>query len=245
MKIVSLILFAALALVAQPPDPDDATKTKIVEAVRAKALAYAKDLPDFECRQVTRRNEDPKGLNQWKTLETVNEQLTYINGKEEYRTIAVNGKKSSSDGHAPVMRASDFADFLSWVFDPAVKADIGWSKWDGLRGHRVHELGFRVTKDNSKYVITKGKGQQATAGMFGLIDADSESYSVLKLGIVATDVPANFPIQGTAIELHFEFVKLGEHYYLLPQKADIHGKEGKMLTWTEVEYHDFKKLDSK
>ncbi len=238
----ALFVLLGCAAIAQPPDPDDDTKKKIIEAARAKALAFSKELPDFTCRQVTRRNEDPKGLNQWRTLETINEQLTFINRKEEYHTLAINGKKAGGENRPNgLMRFSEFADYLTWVFSPESKADIAWSKWDALRGHRVHELGFRVLSANSKMTVSKGKGRQVTAGMFGVIDVDSETGSILRLNVVATDIPSNFAVQGVGTELDFEFAKVGEHYYMLPLKADLHSKEGKSLFWNEVEFHDYSK----
>ena len=241
----ALILVAATGF-AQPNPPDDETQKKIIAETTAKALAYSKELPDFVCRQVTRRNEDAKGTNQWRTFETINEQLTFVNHKETYRMIAVNGKKTSSEQNRPagMMQSNEFADFLSWIFDPKAKAEINWSNWEALRGHRVHVLGFRVKQENSQFVLSKGKGQQVTAGFFGVISVDSESGSILKLGIVATDIPATFPIQGVAVELSYEFSKIGDHYYLLPLRADLHSKEGKTLIWKEVEFHDYSKPDA-
>ena len=234
-----LVVFAGAAI-AQPNPPDDATAKKIIADARAKALAYSSELPDFVCRQVTRRNEDAKGTNQWRTLETINQQLTFIHRQEEYKTISVNGKKSG-DRPSELMRSTEFADYLKWIFDPKSQTEITWTQWDALRGHRVHLLGFRVKQENSQLVLSKGKGQQLTAGMFGVITVDSESGAILKIGIIATDVPATFPIQGVAIELNYEFAKVGDHYYVLPLKADLHSKEGKTLIWNEVEFHDYRK----
>lgn len=233
------------AALAQPNPPDDAGQKKVIADATAQALSYWKDLPDFECRQVTRRNEDPKGLNQWRTLETISEQLSFVNHKEEYRTLAINGKKTSNENRAGgLMKSSEFADMLSWIFDPKAKAEISWSQWDALRGHRVHVLGFRVLKENSRFVINKGKGGPVTAGLFGVINVDSESGSILKIGLVATDIPATYPVQQVAIELHYEFAKIGDHYFLVPLKADLHSKEGKAMIWNEVEFHDFRKPTS-
>jgi hypothetical protein len=243
VKASILILTAALAAataMAQPNPPDDATQKKIIADARAKALAYANELPDFVCRQVTRRNEDPKGTNQWRTMDTVNEQLTFVNHKEEYRTISVNGKKAG-DRSNQILRSTDFIDPLLWIFDPKYKAEISWSSWDALRGHRVHVLGFRVTKENSPYVLKGPKNQQATIGFFGVVNVDSESGAILKVGIIATDIPTTFPVQGVANELNYEFAKIGDHYFVVPLKADLHSKEGKMLIWNEVEFHDFAK----
>jgi hypothetical protein len=237
-----IFIAAAAALLAQPNPPDEATQKKIIADTTAKALSYSKELPDFVCRQVTRRNEDPKGLNQWKTLETINEQLTFVNHKEEYRTLAINGKKVGSENRpGGLLRSTDFADYLSWIFDPKAKAELSWSQWDSLRGHRVHVIGFRVKPENSQFVLSKGKGQQTTAGILGVVDVDSESGAIIKAGIIATDIPASFPIQGVAIEVNYEFAKIGDHYFVVPLKADLHSKEGKMLIWKEIEFHDYRK----
>lgn len=244
MKLILLLPVAALALAQTnpPAPPDDETAKKIIEDTRAKALSYSRELPDFTCRQITRRNEDPKGLNQWRVLETINEQLNYINRQEDYRLIAVNGKKSGSQTPpGGILHSSEFADVLNWIFDPKSKAEISWSQWEALRGHRVHVLGFRVAKENSQFVVSKSKGEKITAGMFGVINVDAESGAILKVGIIATDIPASFPVQGVAMELNYEFAKIGDHYYVVPLKADLHSKEGKTLIWNEVEYRDFRK----
>ena len=236
---IFLIAAALVPVFAQPNPPDEAAQKKILADTAAKAMAYAKELPDFTCRQVTRRNEDPKGTNQWRIAETINEQLGFIHGKEEYRTITVNGKKS--DRASDVARLSDFANYLKWVFDPKAKAELSWSQWDTLRGHRVHVIGFRVRPENSQWVISRGKGQTATAGIFGLASVDSESGAILKLGLISTDIPTTFPVQGSMIEAQYEFAQIGDHYYVVPLKADLHAKEGKMLIWNEVEFHDYRK----
>jgi len=248
-KFYCLLALSAAAALAQkdqpatPNPPDDAMQKKIITDAMAKALAYEKELPDFVCNQVTRRNEDPKGTNQWRTLETVNEQLTFLHGKEEYRTVAVNGKKVNAESNRPgwLMPSSEFTKFLVWTLSPKSQAEISWSSWDALRGHRVHVLGFRVAKEHSEYVVQRGKGAAITTGFFGVINVDADTGAILKLGIIPTDIPAAYPVAGISLELHWEYAKIGDHYYLLPFKADLHSKEGKALSWNEVEYRDYHK----
>ena len=60
-----------------PNPPDEPSQKKLIEDTIAKARAYEKDLPDYVCSQVTIRNDDPKGTNQWKMLGSTNEELTY------------------------------------------------------------------------------------------------------------------------------------------------------------------------
>lgn len=226
-----------------PNPPDEPSQKKIIEDTIARARAYEKELPDFVCSQVTIRNEDPKGTNQWKMLGSTNEELTFLHGQEEYRTVAINGKKVTGEpSRAPsVLTANDLATHLHWTFDPSAATEISWSSWDALRGHRVHVLGFRVPKEHSQLTIGKGK-TQITSGFFGVINVDADSGAILKLGIIATDVPPTFPMQGYSLELNWDFAKVGEHYYVLPYRADQHYKEAKKaLVWNEIEFRDYRK----
>jgi hypothetical protein len=226
-----------------PNPPDEAAQKKIIDDTIAKARAYEKDLPDFVCSQVTIRNADPKGMNQWKMLGSTNEELTFLHGKEEYRTVAINGKKVTSESSraGAELTSTDFATYLRWTFDPKSGAEISWSNWDALRGHRVHVLGFRVAKEHSQMTVGKGKSQIST-GFFGVLNVDADSGAILKLGVVATDIPAIYPIQSVSLELNWDFAKVGERYYVLPYRADQHAKEGKKaLVWNEIEFREYRK----
>jgi hypothetical protein len=253
MRSLRTITMAALALTAlaaqqressnQPDPPDLPGQKKIIDDLIARAHAYEKDMPDFVCSQVTIRNEDPKGTNQWKMLGSTNSELTFIKGKEEYRTLAVNGKKVSADAGkgAELFTPSDFATYIKWTFDKESAGEFSWSNWDALRGHKVHVIGFRVPKEHSKMVVGKGKFE-FTSGFLGIINVDVESGAILKLGIVASDVPAGNPVQAYSIELNWDFAKVGDHYYALPYKVDQHSKENKKtLVWNEVEFRDYRK----
>jgi hypothetical protein len=240
VKLIYTLLILAAFANAQPPEPDDASKKKIVDEARVKALAYFKELPVFSATQLTRRNVDAKGTNQWKTLDTINEQVTVKGAKEERHVVAVNGKKVSSEPKDVPLTAADFGNLIVWTFDPKSEAEISWSQWDTLRGHRVHLLGYRVKKEHSQFTVGKGKNE-VTAGYFGVVAVDAESGSILKVGLVATDIPAKFSTQNVSMELHYEFAKIGDHFYVLPLKAEAHAKEGKSSMWNEVEYRDFRK----
>jgi hypothetical protein len=246
-----LILAAAAAFAQKdqptgPPPLDEAAQKKLIENTIAHARSYQKELPDFVCTQITRRNEDPKGINQWRTLETVNEQLTFLGGKQQYQTMAVNGKKVSGEPNRPgwVMPASDFNKYLEWTFDPKSQAEIAWSNWDALRGHRVHLLGFTVRKEHSPWTVQKGKGEPIQTGFIGVINVDAETGAILKLGVIATDLPKTYPVSALSIEMHWEFAKVGDHWYLVPFRAEEHTKEGKVTSWYEVEFRDYRKPGS-
>jgi hypothetical protein len=224
-----------------PLPPDDAEQKKIVADVKTKALEYDRNLTDFVCTQFSHHNVDVKGTNQWKTLDTVSEQLRFVHGAEEYTLIAQNGKKASgSEKRAPeLVSIKEFSDVLRYIFDPRAKVSIGWSNWDSVRGHRVHVLAFVVTKDNSIYTL--GKSKPISSGLGGWVYADSDTNTVLRVAMAATDIPKTYPIQAVATDIYFDFVRIGDKNYLVPVKADLHEKQGKSQVWDEVELKDFRK----
>jgi hypothetical protein len=239
-----MILFAAGTAAAQndlPLPPDDASQKKIIADVAARALQYSKELPQYTCGMVTRRNVDPTGTRQhWKIVETVHEELTFSGNKEDYKTLSSNGKKNADSRPTSAVSAGDFANLLAWIFDPKAQAELTWSNWDSVRGHRVHAIGVKIKADHSQFTVGKSKGQIA-AGMLGMVYADADTGSVMRVAVVATDIPAKYPIQSVTMDFLYDFAKIGDHYFLLPLKAETQSKEGKVLTWNEVDFRDYRK----
>jgi hypothetical protein len=63
---------------------------------------------------------------------------------------------------------------------------------------------------------------------------------VLRLEMAATTIPKNYAIQGVAMDIIYDFTRMGDKIYLLPIKADFHEKQGKSVVWDEVEFKDFR-----
>jgi len=237
---IFLLLAMAGAAFAQDSDPDAAAQKQIIADVRAKAIEYLKNAPNFSCTQVMRRNVDASGTNtKWKLVDTIHERLTVIGQKEEYEVLSIGGKKPGNPENRPpgLMSLAEFNALLADVFDPKAKADFSWGKWDSLRGHRVHQIAYKVVKENSALTIGK---KDLTVGMIGLIFADADTGEVLRISNITTDIPSKYPVQAVSMDLNWEFMKLGEQLALVPIKADMHEKDGKSLVWNEIEFRDFK-----
>ncbi len=223
-----------------PAPLEEAEQKKLIGDVSARALQYSKELPDFVCTEIMRHNVDPTATSRkWKLLDTVHEEITYQEKKEEFREVLNNGKKTDS-GSRPngFISPSDFSDFVSWVFDPKYKAVFQWTKWDSLRGHRVHELAYVIPQQESQ--LTVGK-KQTRAQMIGTVDVDADTAALLKITVVAMGLPKKGDVQAASFELNYDYAKIGDHYYLLPLKADAQSREGHTLTWNEFEFHDYRK----
>jgi hypothetical protein len=214
---------------------------KLIQDVVERARNFTKDLPNYTCVEVWRKNVDPTGTSRhWKITDTIHEQVTEKDGKESFAEMSDNGKQSGSDSRPGGMTSpADFAEVIGWIFDPKSKAVFEWTKWDSLRGHRVHTIAYRVPLEDSP--LTVGKKSPIKISFVGTVDVDADTNSIVKVVLLGLGFPKSSPIQSISQEYNFEFAKIGDHYFLLPLKADLQSREGKTLTWNEIEFRDCKK----
>ena len=224
-----------------PLPPDEAGQKKAIAEIIAKAQDFEKNLPDFACTQFSHHSVDVKATNQWKTIETINEQLVFSKGQAQYKLVAVNGKKAGENDKPPAsaVPVSEFIKVMHEIFDPSAKAGMVWTNWESVRGHRVHMITFVVTQENSQVTVGKSKGIQT--GLAGYIYADADTYAVLRVVAAPTGIPKTYPIQSVTFDINYDFARVGDKVYLLPLKADFRQKEGKGQIWDEVELKDFRK----
>ncbi len=217
------------------PPPAENEEKKILAQITENALKYGKDLPDFVCTKVTRQNVDPSGTGQqWKPTETVSEELSYINHKESYKTMAGNGKKAASPASS-----DGFGNLLAWIFDPTAQADIKWNSWTTLNKRRTYVFAYKVLQPKSQFTVASSK-TRVTVAFAGLVWADVDTGVVMRVTATGQS-PAGFPVQGVTLDVSYAFTKVDEREFVLPVKSDFRAKDGKSLVWNEAEFRRYRK----
>ena len=75
-----------------PPPPNSQELAEILDLIRANAINYSNNLPNFLCTQVTHRNVDTTGTgDHWRQMDTIQEQLSFFEHREKY-TVTVPDK---------------------------------------------------------------------------------------------------------------------------------------------------------
>ena len=104
-----------------PPPPDSIEQARIIDETREYALNYTKQLPNFICVQVTRRDFDPTGTgNNWYHSDTITARLSY-NGVENYEVILHNNQPVTNANMRQFGGTSsegEFASMLKEIFEP-------------------------------------------------------------------------------------------------------------------------------
>lgn len=228
------------------PPPSEAEQKKLLDDMREYALNYTKNLPNYICTQVTRRHYDPSGSQTWRLADTIQEQLSYFEQKENYKVVMINGKMVTNMEHDKLGGATssgEFGTMLREIFEPESETEFGWERWTTLRGRRMYVFNFRVRQPRSKYrIYHHDSGRSVIAGYRGLLYVDRDTGIVMRIKMDCEDLPVDFAIQSVSLDLNYDFTKIADQEFILPLKSELRSREGKLLVWNETSYHLYRKF---
>ena len=231
--------------VAKPiPPPSAAEQQKLMEALREYALNYDKTLPDFLCTQVTRRFYDPSGLEYWVSADTITAKLSYFQHKEEKKVLFVNNQYKDIDWEklGGASSTGEFGDMLREIFERDTQATFQWERWGTLRGKRNHVIRYNVQQANSKWAIVYEKSMTIRPAYMGLIFADAGTGLITRVTLEALDLPASFPVQVARNQLDYDYAEISGSTYLLPLRAEVRMREGRLLIRNDIEFRNYRKF---
>jgi hypothetical protein len=234
------------AAVLSIPPPTAAEQRAVLGEVTQNSLEYSRNLPNFICTQVTRRSVDP-GDGGWRPQDVIQEQLSFVDGKESYKVVLVNNLAVQNVGHEQLggtTSSGEFGTMLAQIFAPKTGAIIKWERWGTLRGRRMHVFEFRVLQRDSEYAIYhEASGRRIVAGYRGLLYADAESKMIMRIKMDMEGLE-NFPIHRVSLDLNYDFVEISGQQFVLPLKAELTSQSGRFGTRNEVEFRRFSRFSA-
>ncbi len=234
------------AVITQPP-PSEAEIRAILKEVTQNALDYTKGLPNFICTQVTRRHVDPYGTGGFQLADIIQEQLSFVDGKESYKVALVNNLAVQNVTHEQLggtTSSGEFGTMLAEIFKPATAAEIDWERWGTLRGRKTYVFQFRVLQRNSEYsVYDQASGRQGVFGYHGLLYADVDTKMVMRIKM-DLDGMENFPINSVSLDLNYDMVEISGVPFVLPLKVELTSRAGRYATRNEVEFRRYSRFSA-
>lgn len=228
------------------PAPAAEDQKKILAAITENALNYSSGLPNFICMQVTRRYVAQAGSENFRLTDTIAERLSYFEHREDYKVISVNGTPVSNRKHEQLGGATssgEFGSMLLEIFSPESRTEFQWERWGKLRDHVMHVFSFRVRLENSKYHIEAGAVKRTvTVGYHGLIYADRDSNTVMRITMEADDIPEDFPIRSASETLDYDSISLSGQKFILPLKVDMRMVDGRNVMKNQAEFRLYNKF---
>jgi hypothetical protein len=200
-----------------PPRPDN--DPLIDEAARA-AAEFDGTLPNFLCDEIVTRSISDAKPPKWKKKDLVEVDLMYVNGKEDYRNIRVNGKvlKSGTPEETGSWSTGDWGTTLVDILHPATAAVFKRRGKDKIAGIECDVFDFTVEKANSHWTVRYGK--PIRPAYKGAIWIDPKSGRTLRTEMQAVKLPNDYELDWVEQMTEYGWVTIGGDKLLLPVKSE-------------------------
>lgn len=226
------------------PSPSSIEQGRVLDQARDYALDYSRRLPNFICTQVTRRYVDPSGLEFWTRQDVITAKLSYFEQKEDYKVILVNNRYVQTDMQAlgGATSTGEFGSMLKEIFEPASRARFEWARWATLRGRRMHVFSYEVPQETSRWSIVYDRSDVIRPAYGGLIYVDRDTNVIMRATLEARNIPPTFPVQQAVTMLDYDYQDIAGTPYVLPLRASVRMRAGKLLTKNEVEFRMYNRF---
>ena len=261
---VTLVLIATSVAAAEQGQLSP-EQSRIIETARTAALDYTRQLPDFICTQITHRAIVKTPENSFSgtgvsgrgpiaamansmgfSSDTIEEQLTYVGGKESYEVLTLNGRKAVNKDHmslAGVTSAGEFGSLLSEVFDPASHTTFSWARAEKLHGRSVNVFRFNVPKEAGTSILYQDTDKEIQVSYSGEVFIDPETMQVVEISS-KFDLPPTFPIRVAERKVEYAPQQIAGKSYSLPARSLVHMEDGIHSYDNRIDFKDYHRFSS-
>ncbi|HEX8000954.1 MAG TPA: hypothetical protein VF528_21410 [Pyrinomonadaceae bacterium] len=210
--------------------PSTVEAEQLLNNARAATLAASEAMPDFIVRQLITRSEARGKYINWRVLDHLSIAVSYRASRgEEYKLLSVNGQPPVTDAReggsyeevGGTSSTGEYVSMLAALFKETTQATFRVVDTDTLRSHRTVVYEFNVRKENSNLSIKAGRDRSVITGYRGRVWLDRESFRVLRVEMISTEIPADFPVTAASSMIDYDWVVINERRYLLPVAAEI------------------------
>jgi hypothetical protein len=230
------VILEALRALRRPgsesTEQPEADWSRFLELVRAKALAYTDDLPDFICTQVTQRHVRSPPQRSWRPVDNFVAELTYFDKKEHYKILTVANNAATDptiENLSGTISTGEFGTEMRSLFDPAANTSFRLEGRAQSNGHETIRIGYEVPrKPRGRTIIFTYNTEQGMNTKRTIVTAyrgrcwiDPTSFQLVRLEHKALDIPKNFPIVQSEGATDYDLTDIEGKKYWLPVRAEV------------------------
>lgn len=227
---------------------------ELIEKVRDRALSYTDNLPNFICRQITKRFVHTLGRGRgWLQTNSYLAELSFDNKVEQYRILSLNGQpvsKVPKDKKDRQGSTGEFGSALQGLFAPSSQGAFYLEGIEKIKNLKTLRIRFQVAKKTSKRFISYNQHSIITAYR-GYCWVHPKSYQVVRLKKEAIDIPKPFPVTRFDMTLDYALIKIEKEQYWLPKKAEVwlshriaSGISRQVNTRTSIQFKGYRKFST-
>lgn len=226
--------------------PKRVVNEPIIEEASRAAFEFDGTLPNFLCDEIVTRFFSDDKPPKWKKKDKVEVDLMYVNQKEDYRNVRVNGKplKSGTPEDTGSWSTGDWGATLVDILHPATAAVFKRRGKDKIAGIDCEVFDFTVEKPNSHWTVRYGK--PIRPAYKGAIWVDPVSFRTLRTEMQAVKLPSDYELDWVEQMTEYGWVKIGEEKLLLPVRSE------NLACWryttkcsrNEIEFKNYRKFSA-
>lgn len=251
---------AEVALSIQPV-PLEENRVEVLDRLTQYARSYIHNLPNFICRQITRRYTNltpgaskPDFSTSLHHGDTLDGNVSFFGGVEQGYFGSNPAKKmkevDTKGGHS--ISIGEFGGDMAMIFGSDVGPAMAWDHWEMFRGRRRAVFSYFVGLPESKFGlyfccvrVSGGRDTQQTytSAIRGLVYVDPDSGLISRLTIRAVNMPAEFHIKESQTIIDYGSVSIDGHAYTLPVEALIFVRSDRQKNRNEISFTKYRKFD--
>jgi hypothetical protein len=219
---------------------------KLWDEAAGSAMSYSARLPNFRCHRETHRLTSPvKNAERFNQTDTFIEEMSYESPKETYRTLEVNGQKSSMqrDALKGVRSRGEFGSMLKSIFRPEAAAQYKWTGRAMTGGALCDVFDVDVPVERSNFILTFNLRQEV-AGFHGRVFVDEDNGLVRRIMLQGSGLPKDFGLQSPTFSLEYGMVHIAGEDHLLPLRSVLQVRQGRQVVRNETTFRDYRKFDA-
>lgn len=206
---------------ADPPEPATPREDPRIAKARQVVANFTQSLPNYFCQEHIARMASTTQRVDWRPLDVVSAIVVYENGRDEYRNITVNGKAFNKrmedmDG---AWSTGEFGMMTADLFSPGTAAEFTSGGSTRINAHNAVVYDFEVDREHSHWNI-QAPSQSIRPAYRGRVWLESNTAEVLRIEMETYRMPKEFPLDKVESAVDYEYVRLGEHQFLLPVHAE-------------------------
>ncbi|MBZ5582825.1 MAG: hypothetical protein LAQ30_11610 [Acidobacteriia bacterium] len=240
---------ATAAPVAEPSIPSTplpSSDTEIIAEVRAAADSFSSSLPNYLAEQLTTRYYSTGfPVASWQPIDTVTATVAYVDGKEDYRDIRINGNPTNvPPERSGSWSTGEFGTTLEDLLAPVTNAAFKRRGEERVAGRAALVYNYTVDQPNSHWTIVSPDGRRYKPAYDGAVWVDKDTRRVLRIEQRATAFPGGFPYSKTECVLEYGFARIDQGMYLLPatgQNTACMSGSG-TCTRNKIEFRNYRKF---
>ena len=158
---------------------------------------------------VTRSQSESQPAN-FQPIDVVSMEVVYTNGREEYKNIQLNGKKTGKkiEEIGGAWSTGEFGTVLIDLFSPATNAAFHFRRDSRAGGIMAKMYDFEVAQENSHWSIHSG-AQGFDPPYTGSVWIDPSTARVLRIEMEAKGLPGDFPLDHVESATDYQYITAG------------------------------------